>query len=63
MIRDGGKSAPHKGYGFVVFKKAASADAAMEALNGTEHSPALEIRGQVSTTHARREELAQRKAA
>lgn len=47
MIRDGGKTAPHKGYGFVVFKKASSADAAMEALNGTEHTPPLEICGQV----------------
>lgn len=52
MIRDGGKSAPHKGYGFVVFKKAASADAAMEALNGNEHTPPMEICGQVTTaTH------------
>jgi len=55
MIRDGGKTAPHKGYGFVVFKKAASADLAMEALNGTETTPALEICGQ--TMRVEREDI------
>mmetsp|Transcript_7073 Transcript_7073/g.15430 ORF Transcript_7073/g.15430 Transcript_7073/m.15430 type:complete len:164 (+) Transcript_7073:465-956(+) len=55
MIRDGGKTAPHKGYGFVVFKKAAAADAAMEALNGTDLIPPLEICGQ--TMRVEREDI------
>ena len=48
MIRDGGKTAPHKGYGFVVFKTEAAADAAFDAINGTEWSAPIEICGQVS---------------
>ena len=53
MIRDGGKMAPHKGYGFVVFKKAASADVCMEVLNGTEFVPPLEVKGQVTVGNGR----------
>mmetsp|Transcript_76437 Transcript_76437/g.203077 ORF Transcript_76437/g.203077 Transcript_76437/m.203077 type:complete len:352 (-) Transcript_76437:89-1144(-) len=55
MIRDGGKHAPHKGYGFVVFRKSYSADIAMEALNGTEVIPGLVIKGQ--TMRVEREDI------
>jgi len=55
MIRDGGKAAPHKGYGFVVFKTTAAADAAFDAVNGTDWTPPIEICGQ--TMRVEREDL------